>query len=250
MKQTIFLLFTLFSFSTFAVSDYQFQSVVRTYPVGFFAAGTAGESYKLWGQDGEKVKYGFVRASGTLQTSGVVNSVMGQVDFYPISFLGFYAGKDYTHRNFDVFTFDCTKLTCRGRMDRDYVGTRLALAYKDIFLMTEYRVIRASVQDKDKAFAEERSTLVGGPGQDTLHRTDFVLGYKLNPTYSVGYLMHRNVMQKYENSSHMNQGFVRYQGENWNLLMGTGTFHSRNDQTFYSSLIMFQWVGSKGLLLF
>jgi hypothetical protein len=250
MKKFILLILCLISTSTFAVTDYQFQSVVRTYPVGFFAAGNAGQSYKLWGQEGEKIKYGFVRASGTLQSSVVVNSIMGQVDFYPISFLGFYAGKDYTRRDFDVFTFDCTKVTCRGRLDRDYVGSRMALAYKNVFLVGEYRVIRASVQDKEKPFAEERSTLIGGPGQDTLHRTDFVLGYRLTPNYSVGYLLHRNVMQKYENTSHMNQGFVRYQADQWSLLAGAGTFHSRNDQTFYSSLFMFQWTGAKGLLIF
>lgn len=250
MKKLICLISCFFTLSSFAVTDYQFQSVVRTYPVGFFAAGTAGQSYKLWGQEGEKIKYGFVRASGTLQSSVVVNSVMGQVDFYPISFLGLYAGKDYTHRDFDVFTFDCTKVTCRGRLDRDYVGSRMALAYKNVFMVGEYRVIRASVQNKDKPFAEERSTLIGGPGQDTLHRTDFVLGYRLNTQYSVGYLLHRNVMQKYENTSHMNQAFVRYQADQWSLLAGAGTFQSRNDQTFYSSLVMFQWTGAKGLLIF
>ncbi len=250
MKKILTLLcFTISSF-TFAVTDYSATSVVRSYTPGFFTAGTVGESYKIWGQDNHKVNYGFLRASAAAQTSFVVNSMMGQVDFYPISFWGFYAGKDLTYRDFDVFTFDCEKVSCRGKMDRDYVGSRMALAYKNIFAFGEFRAIHETVKDKSKPFADERSTTIGGPGKDTLHRLDAVIGYKINDQYAAGYLMHRNVMQKYENSTHMNQGFVRYQGQDWSLLVGAGTFRSRNDQLFYSSLFMFQWAGAKGLLLF
>lgn len=250
MKKFLLITLSLLSFHLFAVTDYSSQSVIRTFPVGFFTSGTFGESKKIWGNENEKIKYGFLRASTTLQSSVVVNSAMAQVDFYPISFIGFYAGKDYTYRDFDVFTFDCTKIQCRGSLDRNYVGSRMVLGYKNIFAMGEFRSISESVKNSDKLFADERATLIGGAGHDTLHRYDFVLGYKLNEQYTAGFLMHRNSMQKYENRSHMNQLFTRYQAPTWNLLFSGGTFKSRNDQLFYSTLLMFQWTGSKGLLLF
>jgi hypothetical protein len=247
----ILTLVIFFSIShAYATSDYSSLSVIRTYPVGFFTSGTFGEAKKIWGQENEKIKYGFLRASTTLQSSVVVNSAMAQIDFYPISFLGFYAGKDYTYRDFDIFTFDCEKIQCRGSLDRNFVGTRMVLGYKNVFVMGEFRSISETVKNSDKPFADERATLIGGPKHDTLHRYDFVAGYKLNESYTTGFLIHRNSMQKYQNTSHMNQGFLRYQAPTWSLMGSAGTFRSRNDQLFYSTLLMFQWTGAKGLLLF
>ena len=231
--------------------DYQTNTLLRTQNIGLYTNAVVGKSHKIWENPSQKFLYGFVRAGVTGQTSLVVNSLMPQLDFYPISILGFYVGKDFTHRDFNVPHFDCiNEVTCKGWMNREYVGSRMALAFKDLYFMSDYRIIKAHGQKVDKPFAEERSSLIGHPDYDYLHRFDILTGYKLNDKYSVGYLLHHNVMRRLDNSSLMQMGFVRYQMNQWNLIFGNGTFRSRDDKTFYSSLLLLQWNGSRGLLLF
>lgn len=249
----IFIFLIAFYYSTAIGSsglDYQSISLIRTYPVGYFTNATFGKSYKFWDTPDNKILYGFFRGSVVGQTSVVVNSIAPQIDFYPISFLGLYAGKDLAYRDFDIFTFDCKEVTCKGWMKRDYIGSRMALAFKDVFLMSEYRIIKAHGQKVDKNFAEERSNLIGHSGYDYLHRLDLVLGHKLSDHYSYGYLLHRNEMKRLDNNSQMNMGFLRLQNGPWSYMLTGGTFHSRDDKTFYSTLFFLQWNGSKGFLLF
>lgn len=231
--------------------DYQTNTLLRTQNVGFYTNVVTGKSHKLWENPKANFLYGFVRAGATAQTSFLVNSIMPQIDFYPISILGLYAGKDFTRRDLNVPNFDCiNEVTCKGWMNREYIGSRMALAFKNLFLMSEYRIIKAHGQKVDRPFAEERSSLIGHAGYDYLHRFDLITGYKLTDHYSVGYLLHRNEMQRLPNTSLMQMGFVSYQMNHWNILFGNGTFRSRDDKTFYSSLLMLQWNGSRGLLIF
>lgn len=232
-------------------TDYQTNTLLRTQNVGFYTNAIVGRSRELWRNDKANFLYGFVRAGATAQTSFLVNSIMPQLDFYPISILGFYIGKDITRRDLNVPNFDCiNEVTCKGWMDREFVGSRMALAFKDFYLMSEYRLSRANGQKANRRFAEERSSLIGHADHDYLHRKDLILGFKLTDQYSIGYLGHHNHMQLFKNSSFMQMGFVRYQQGDWNFLFGNGTFRSRDDKTFYSSLFIMQWNGSKGMLIF
>lgn len=253
-------IFLLISFSFLIIAsaksetntiDYQTNTVLRSQNVGFFTNAVVGKSHELWRNPKANFTYGFVRAAATAQTSFLVNSIMPQLDFYPISILGFYLGKDLTRRDLNIPNFDCiNEVTCKGWMNREFVGGRTALAFKDLYLMSEYRISKAHGQKANRPFAEERSSLIGHADYDYLHRFDLVAGLKLDEQYSVGYLLHRNEMQRFDNSTLMQMGFVRSQLNQWNILIGNGTFRSRDDKTFYSALLMLQWNGSRGLLIF
>lgn len=250
IKFLIFFFSVNLAFATDTV-DYQTNSLIRTQNIGLFTNAVVGKSYKIWENPSQKFLYGFVRAAVVGQTSFLVNSLMPELNFYPISILGFSIGKDFTHRDLNVPNFDCiNEVTCKGWMNREFIGSRMALAFKDLYLMSEYRIIKAHGQKVDRPFAEERSSLIGHPDYDYLHRFDLITGYKLNDHYSIGYLLHHNVMRRFDNSSLMQLGFVRYQMDKWNLLFGNGTFRNRDDKLFYSSLLMLQWNGARGLLLF
>ncbi len=232
--------------------DYSSHNLIRSYPFGLFFAGTAGYSFKMWDKtDKNPAMYGYLRPSATLQNSGPVNQVRGQLDFAPIAFTQFYVGTAFINRDFnDLDTFDCDVIVCRAKMLRQYVGFRMALKFKGIFLVTDNRFERIKIHEQRGVFADEMGTLLGAPGKDVLRTNQLILGYDFAENWAAGGLLVTNAMDKFTNSSYMQMGFVRHQMGAWNLMLGAGNFHTRTNSNVFSTLLMAQWSGEKGLTLF
>jgi hypothetical protein len=252
MKILKILVFFLLPSLAWAKLDYSSQNFIRSYPFGLFFSGTFGYAFKLWDKsDINPALYGYVRPSATLQNSGPVNQVRGQIDVAPIAFTNFYAGTALVNRDFnDLDTFDCDTLICRAKMVRQYVGAKMALKYKDVFFLMDHRFERVKISEKRGAFAEEMGTLVGAGGNDVLRVNQFILGYEFAPDWAFGGLLLLNAMEKVVNSSRMQMGFVRHQHKKWNILWGVGSFHTRTNSDVLSTMVLVQWSGEKGLTLF
>lgn len=232
--------------------DYSSANLVRSYPVGIFTSGTVGYGLKLWDKtDVNSAMYGYIRPSATIQSSGVVNQIRGQVDFAPVAFTNFYAGTALVNRDYnDLDTFDCNSVICRAKMVRSYVGFKMALKFKSVFLMTDHRYERVKLSEKRGIFAEEMGTLLGKDGNDVLRVNQLVVGYELGEKWAVGGLVVANAMEKYINSSHMHIGFIQHKIGHWTLMAGAGTFHNRINSDIFTTLLLLNWNGERGLTLF
>lgn len=250
MKYIIIALFL--PLSAWASLDYSAQSLVRSYPVGFFAAATTGYGFKLWDKtDVNPAFYGYIRPSTTIQTSAVVNQARAQIDLAPVAFMNFYAGAALVNRDFnDLDTFNCDVVICRAKMVRQYVGFKMALKFKSIFLMTDHRFERVKISEKRGVFAEEMGTLLGANGDDVLRVNQLIVGHEINEKWAVGGLIIANAMEKLINSSRMQVGFVRRTFGKLTVLGGVGSFHTRTNADVFSTLVLLQWSGEKGLTLF
>lgn len=242
----------LLPISAWATLDYSAQSLVRSYPIGFFASATSGYGFKLWDKtDTNPALYGYIRPSATIQTSAVVNQARAQIDIAPVAFMNFYAGAALVNRDFNnLDTFNCDVVTCRAKMTRQYVGFKMALKFKSIFLMTDHRFTRVKTSEKRGVFAEEMGTLLGANGDDVLRVNQLIVGHEINEKWAIGGLVIANAMEKLINSSRMQIGFVRRTFGKLTVLGGAGTFHTRNNADVFSTLVLFQWSGEKGLTLF
>lgn len=236
----------------YAKLDYSSANLIRSYPVGLFASGTVGYGFKLWDKsDVNPALYGYVRPSATIQTSGVVNQVRGQIDFAPVAFTNFYAGTALVNRDYsELDTFDCQAVICRAKMVRQYVGFKMALKFKSVFLMTDHRFERVKLSEKRGIFAEEMGTLLGKDGNDVLRVNQLVVGYELSEKWAVGGLVVANAMEKFVNSSRMHIGFAQHKIGQWTIMAGAGTFHTRTNSDVFTTMLLLNWNGDRGLTLF
>lgn len=255
MRLKIFYLamFMLLSMNTvtagWAPWDYSMSSLMRSFPSSFYVNGTVGRGYNIWGSG--EVMRGYIRPSATVQSSIFINTAKVQLDFFPISFIGAYAGKARVNRDYDKFqTFDCDVVICRGILSRTYYGAKMALALGPIFLMNDARIEKVEMRDKEGIFAEEQGTLLAQSGHDYLYSNLALLGVNFGTTWSGGVLSNYSRMKFYPNDTLMNILFTQYKSGPYSILGGPGYFRTREDHDVFTVMVLFKWVGSKGAQLF
>ena len=235
--------------------DYGVQSFVRSFPTGFFLAPQLGIGQKIWHSNSLPHQainpwYGFLRLSGAAQTSAKVNGLRAEFDIFPISFFGFYAGYDFTVRDLKMQTFDCSRERCSGKITRRYIGSKLALAWKDLLMFGDVRIQNDEFNYKDRPFADERATILCAPGDDDLTIIQSALLWKTTDQMFIGPLYLHNQSEKSRNFSRMKLLALRYQDPPWGLTFGAGTFNSRFSQEIFSVIIGLNWIGDMGVRLF
>lgn len=252
MKNLIFGIFIYISLAISSVNanvDYDVKAVTRTYPVALSFIGTLGYGYKFWGSDSGPL-YGYIRPSVYAQTSGVINGLGAQVDFFPVSFLGFYTGAKIVKRaTDDLGSYNCAAIICNGTMNRKYFGFKFGIALKGAFLFIDGKKENAEVKDRLGVFAEETSTLLGQSGGDDLTQITSIVGYELTKTFSIGALVQHSQMKRLENKSIMSLGITRMNFKPWSITIGAGQFHTRQSSDHFTVLALFGWTGSKGVQL-
>ncbi|MBK25241.1 MAG: hypothetical protein CME70_14700 [Halobacteriovorax sp.] len=249
MKKYLLLFITLLNTSAFGAVDYNIKAVTRSYPVALSFIGTLGYGQKLWGQESGPL-YGYVRPSAYFQTSGVINGAGVQLDFFPISFLGFYGGAKKIKRSTDdLGSFNCLTTICNGTMSRNYIGSKLGLAFKSIFLFIDGKSENVEVDDRVGIFAEETGTLLGQSGGDKLTQVTGISGIELNKELSFGILVQHSQMDKLKNKSVMTLGISRMKFDKWGLLLGAGQFHTRQSSDHFTVMALLTWTGAKGIQL-
>lgn len=249
------LLFSIIIFSSILISsvnasvDYNVKAVTRSYPIALSFIGSLGYGYKFWGSDSGPL-YGYIRPSVYAQTSGVINGLGAQIDFFPVSFLGFYGGSKIIKRGVDELgSYNCATTICNGTMKRNYFGFKFGLALKGAFLFIDGKKESAEVKDRIGVFAEETGTLLGASGGDDLTQVTSIVGYNLTKTLSIGALVQHSQMKKLKNKSVMSLGITKIDFEPWSITLGAGQFHTRQSSDHFTVLALFSWTGAKGVQL-
>lgn len=236
--------------------DYKWTLLGRYYAPGFFSRFDVGFGQKLWEAKGKKKKYlyGFIRPSVAVQTSGLVNSLRGELSLYPVSFIRLYAGYDHTWRETEnIPTFNCENEVCDGTVSRRYIGAKMAMAYKGYFLTFHYQLIRNQFQNANelRPFVDERTTLLVADEKSYVQALELFLGYNINAKWSSGVLGVLNQIRGEKAYTAMLMPFARYQwSKKWAVVFASGVFRSRFKSDHPSGLALIEWTGRKGLKLF
>lgn len=265
MKRTILIISTLIGICEAANSksealDYRYEAFARSNPIGAYARAEAGYSIPFWGKpDPTKPLYGFIRPMAQVQTSGLINSVHTRLEFYPISFLGFFVGKTYMRRDISKLdTLDCDgPVTCKSsNIQRKVWGLKAAFAFKNTFLLTRARWHTTSIKNKaSTSFFDEQGTLIGSGSRDTLFQSTTVLGQQVNESQGVALLYKRNFMKNTRQDSSMTTLFYRHliKGPNrksTSFMVGPGLFHTRQGTNHPTLVAVIQWNPKPGFTLF
>lgn len=234
--------------NAFSQTDYFVQGSLRSYPMGTAVNAEVGEGYKFYDKD--KVLYGYIRAALNLQSSVLVNYAQAQLELYPVSFLGFYAGKAYGKRSSKKLQgFDCEEIECETDLAKNYFGINLALAFKNIKFINFYKRSTLDSKQENKYFAEEYSNLIG-INEDTLISHTSILGYDLNEENMIGLLYLRNQMHNLDQESVMKMFVWQKKVDDKSFQLGAGEFKTREDVSHFGALLLFKWDMVKGVRLF
>lgn len=241
--------------------DLRFETFARSLPVGAYARGEIGYGVPLWQHQGPL--YGFIRPYLRFQTSALVNSLQGGLEFYPISFLGLYAGKSFMIRSLkELDQVNCKQgnITCEtNNLQRNIFGAKLALKFGNFYAMTRAQWHQNTIKDnQQELFFDEQGTLLGLGSRDTLFQGVQILGYDITRSHGLGGLYKRNFMQKSRQDSSMSVLFYKHSFSSFfsetknpiTLLVGPGVFHTRQDTDHLMLFALMQFSYEKGLTLF
>lgn len=175
----IFILTALLSLTTWAKFDLSLGLQGRTLPaMGAEIYADSGYGFLLWGKKKEPkdVLYGLIRPSLGVSTSAVINSVKGEIEIFPISFLGIAAGRQIIHSNYDFPFFDCSQVTCQGEFVRNYVEGKMVMGHQGWIAMGSYRVDTLRGANQNLEIADWRNVIIGEAGEDVQLDKKLVLG--------------------------------------------------------------------------
>ncbi len=187
----------------------------------------SGYNFVFWGQKKapKDILYGLIRPSIGGSTSAVVNSVKAEIEVFPISFLGFAAGRQFLNSNFEFPFFDCEKVRCRGEYVRNFVESKMVMGFKGWVAMANYKVDTLRSPDHTRDMADWRNVIVGEPGEEVQIEKKLLVG-KLFSNKMVGILI-ENVM--FVDSRERKESFAAIYQERYNetnYMFGVGGFHT------------------------
>jgi len=228
VKSFFLLLGCLAPFSVHAqVWDANFDFSARTYPFGAAIGVEGGYGVPIWGDTAE-YKYGYTRVGGRLQSSGVVNTLTGQVEVFPISFWGLQLKSGWGHRQLDdISTLDCTRLECSGSLSRTSLGSPLFWAAGPFFgrVRLEYTWV-ASSENTYPLLADESTNLRLRGSGDEIRRWDVLAGLKIREDLKAMLFYETNKAQKTESRNETYGAIVRHSWDSHTVYFGTGIYES------------------------
>lgn len=224
----------------------------RTLPsLGAEIYAESGYNLLLWGkkENPKDVLYGLVRPSFGASTSGVINSIKGELEFFPISFLGFAAGRQIIHSNYEFSFLKCDEVTCQGEYIRNYVESKMILGYKGWIVLGSYKVDTLHSPDGTRPMADWRNVIVGEPGEEVQIEKKLIVG-KLFSNKMLGVLI-ENV--QFQGSHERKESFAavyQVRKNNTNYMIGAGGFHTDQQPMGFQMYFRIHHVALPSLKLF
>ena len=216
---------SLFAKSLFDLS-YGMQG--RTLPaLGAEVYADSGYNLKIWGEKKEPkdVLYGLIRPSVSVSSSGVINSAKAEIEVYPISFIGFAAGRQIIHSNYDFPFFDCKTVQCQGEFMRNYVESKMVLGYKGFIALGNYRVDTLRSPNNDEPMADWRHVIIGEGGEEVQIEKKLLIG-KFFGANLAGVLAENIQFQGSRERKESYAAVYQVRRNDTQYMLGAGIFHS------------------------
>lgn len=236
--------------------DYRAGFGGRSIPLGAAVFGDVGYSHGLWGdwRRPESVLYGYVRPALVLSSGGLVHSADLHLAVYPVSFLGFRAGRVHTYRASERSTsVNCWEIECGGELRADYGLVDVLLGARGFFFSAqlEWRDLKPSRVERD--FFEDGAAIVGSRSSDRFFTHTETLGYQLGDAWFkntfVGVSLKRTEAQVQRTFSQRHSLLLGHQWHEFKLVYAAGVYESSTQGLAPSLGFLVEWVGEQGLAL-
>jgi hypothetical protein len=221
----IFLLISLMNIAQ-AKFDLSYGLHGRTLPaLGAEIYADTGYSQLLWGkkENPSDFKYGLIRPALQVSSSGVINSARAELEFYPLSIIGFSVARQYQNSNYDFPFFNCEQVTCKGEYIRNSAETKMVLGYRGFVAVGNYKIETVRSPSKDLPMADWRNVILGEPGEEVQQDKRLILAYLWNH-HMAGLLLENTL---FEGSRERKESYVaiyQIRKEQTSYLLGAGLF--------------------------
>ena len=187
----------------------------------------------LWGSgpgaNKKNPMYGLLRPTLSGASSVVVNNYDARVELYPISFLGFAAGRRHIQSSFEDFPFyNCEQVRCAGTIDRDYTQVKAAIGFGRFVTMANIIQSKNTYSDEDnegKPVAEFRFATLANAKEDTMYRSQYVLAYK-HSTGLIGIVAEYVKFDESDQTNNMDLLIYTTKSKSTTYVFGVGQFTS------------------------
>lgn len=200
----------------------------RTLPaLGAELYAESGFNQMLWGKKSEPkdVLYGLIRPNLQVSSSGVINSVKGELEVFPISILGFAVGRQYINSNYDFPFFNCDDVICQGEFQRNYVESKMVLGHAGWVVVGHYKIETLRAPNGNRPMADWRNIIIGDPGEEVQIEKKLIFGKQFSNKL-VGVML-ENV--RFEGSGQRRESFAAIYQErrgDTNYMIGAGALHT------------------------
>lgn len=251
----IYLLLILSSLTAFAsLSKIDLNAGIqgRSLPsIGAELYAESGYNQLLWGKKEEKKDflYGLVRPSLAVSSSAVINSVKGELEVFPISILGFSAGRQYINSNYDFPFLDCNEVACDGDFQRNFVEAKMVLGHAGWVAVGNYKIDTLRGPNNDRPIGDWRNIIVGEPGEEVQIEKKLILGKQFSNKL-LGVLI-ENV--RFEGSGQRRESFAAIYQETrdkTNYMIGAGALHTDEQPMGFVLYFRIHYVALPSLKLF
>lgn len=169
MRSLSFLFLLLVAPAAFALQT-GLSPYLRTYPVSTSLEATAKQDFLFWGENNTEDpskfwQFGYVQPKVLIAAHGQAEA---SLQFAPISILEFSAAYSKTSRFYETKPFDCAQVICKGIVDRQRWGAKLALSAFGFESLISYYKSRLSNPDSSKRLVDEVEVLLADPGSDEI----------------------------------------------------------------------------------
>lgn len=187
----------------------------------------SGYNFKIWGKKEEPkdVLYGLIRPNLQVSSSAVINSAKGELEFFPISILGFAVGRQYINSNYDFPFFNCDEIICDGEFQRNYVESKMVLGHAGWVIVGHYKVETLRAPNSNKPMADWRNIIIGDPGEEVQIEKKLIFGKQFSNKL-VG-IMLENV--QFQGSGQRRESFAAVYQErrgDTSYMIGAGALHT------------------------
>ena len=224
----------------------------RTLPaLGAEVYADAGYNQLFWGKKDKPtdVFYGLIRPSIGLSSSGVINSIKGELEVFPISFVGFSAGRQIIVSNYNFPFLDCYTVACTGQYERNFVESKMVLGYKGWVAMGNYKVDSLNSPSETRPMADWRNVIVGEAGEEVQVEKKLFVG-KFFGHQMIGALI-ENV--QFLGSRERKESFAavyQVRKDKTNYMLGVGGFHTDQQPMGFQFYFRIHHVALPSLKLF
>lgn len=234
------------------LTDIKLSVVGRSYPIGAMALGQFGVAKRIWEvssslQGPTAWQYGYVRAALNVGTSGVVNRIGPEFQFFPISVFGISVGYDVGTRWFKPKWVDCNTYTCWGRIDRPYLRAQAFAAVQNIVFSMNARLDRTKTFSNQSQFFDEMAVLTGKASGEKVLTLNPALLYRIHQEWGLGYTSILTQALESHHLAHMYGLITQVQLKpETSLVVGLGQNRSPLVPTAWNIFMMYQYTLKAG----
>lgn len=232
-------------------ADHGVSVGVRNLPLGASVTVEFGYGTLLWGEkkSGE-IKYGYMRGSAKLRTSGLINRVDASLELHPISFVGLRGGYAVSQRWSSGGVSDCAYAACLGSISSPYAGASLLLGHAGVVFAGNVQLGMLIPSENSSVFYDETLSLVGLQGGDHGVSTTLALTYRAAASpWLMGALYMGDQMVGTRQSGDFAGAFGRYQSGAWSYALGAGSYASNINPRGIAVFAQVRWTGGPSLEL-